>query len=178
MRTGGLRLSKRSSTEIDRIVGEKIHAIRKQRGLSLQSISTPMGISYQQLQKYEAGSDRITVSRLYDAAVIFDVPISVFFTEIPTLGPSSDATASFYLIKDPEIRAALSVVINGLADHSSYVGSGALSGSTDGPTAPVASGSTQASIDTPSGARHERGSASPKPTFEQPTYVGSKRRKP
>ena len=178
MKQEGSGLTKRSSTEIDRLVGEKLHEIRKRRGLSLQSIATRMGISYQQLQKYEAGSDRISVSRLYDAAVILESPLSVFFEELPTLGPPLDATASLYLIQDPEIRAALSVVINGLADQPVRVGSGALGGCTDGTATPVAVGSTQASIDTPSEACHERVSASPKPTCEQLTYVGSNPRNP
>ena len=178
MQQGGFGLTKRSSTEIDRIVGEKLHEIRKRRGLSLQSIATRMGISYQQLQKYEAGSDRISVSRLYDAAAILEVPLSVFFKELCPQGQSLDATASLYLIQDSEIRAALSVLIDRLADHSPRVGSGALRGCTAGTTTPVAVGSTQTSIDTPSEARHERVSALPKPTCEQLTYVGSKPRNP
>ena len=137
-------MTKRSSTEIDRIVGEKLHEIRKRRGLSLQSIATRMGISYQQLQKYEAGSDRISVSRLYDAAAILEVPLSVFFKGISSQSPPLDATASFYMIQDPEIRAALSVLIDRLADHSPRVHSGALSGCTDRTTKPVAGASNQA----------------------------------
>lgn len=171
-------MTKRSATEIDRIVGEKLYEIRKRRGLSLQSIASRMGISYQQLQKYEAGSDRISVSRLYDAASILEVPLSVFLKDISPQDQPLDAAASLYLIRDPEIRAALSVLIDRLAEHSPHVGSGALRGCTAGTTTPVAVGSTQASIGTPSGARHERLSASPKPTCEQLTDVGSEPRDP
>ena len=52
-------------------------------GLSLEMLGETLGVSYQQLQKYEKGSDRISASRLYQMSQILDVPVSYFFEDMP-----------------------------------------------------------------------------------------------
>ena len=67
---------------IDVHVGARLRARRTLLGLSQMVLSDAMEITFQQLQKYESGANRISASRLYDAAKLLDVDISYFFDEI------------------------------------------------------------------------------------------------
>ncbi len=76
---------KRGSTAynpIDVHVGARLRARRTLLGLSQTALGDAMGISFQQLQKYETGGNRISASRLYDVSKILDVDISYFFDEM------------------------------------------------------------------------------------------------
>lgn len=64
---------------IDKHVGSKIKVARLLRGCSLQEIAGCTRISYQQLQKYEKATNRISASRLYQIASILEFPPSYFF---------------------------------------------------------------------------------------------------
>lgn len=70
-------------------VGQKIREARLLRNLSQEKLSKQLGITYQQLQKYEKGDNRISASRLYHLASILDRPVSYFFVEPST--ENSDA---------------------------------------------------------------------------------------
>ncbi len=63
-------------------IGETIKKIRKAKGISQMELAERIGITYQQLQKYEKGKSKITVERLVDIAKALDVSISVFFPEL------------------------------------------------------------------------------------------------
>ena len=67
---------------IDVHVGARLRARRTLLGLSQMVLSDAMGITFQQLQKYEHGANRISASRLYDVSKLLDVDISYFFDEI------------------------------------------------------------------------------------------------
>ncbi len=69
---------KRAST-IDAIVAQRIKTIRLERQYTQQHVAEKLKITYQQLQKYESGKDRISAGRLYQFSVIFHVPIQDFF---------------------------------------------------------------------------------------------------
>jgi transcriptional regulator with XRE-family HTH domain len=76
----------RASGEADPVdihVGARARTRRILLGKSQEAVSTLLGISFQQLQKYENGVNRISASRLYDLAHILRVPISFFFDEMP-----------------------------------------------------------------------------------------------
>jgi transcriptional regulator with XRE-family HTH domain len=64
---------------IDRKIGEKIREIRKGWGLSQIELAERVGVSFQQIQKYEKGSTRISIMRLMQIAVALGVPITQFF---------------------------------------------------------------------------------------------------
>lgn len=68
---------------VDIHVGGRARTRRILLGKSQEAVSTQLGISFQQLQKYENGVNRISASRLYDLAHILRVPISFFFDEMP-----------------------------------------------------------------------------------------------
>jgi transcriptional regulator with XRE-family HTH domain len=62
-------------------MGAMIRKIRKASGMSQSALSEKIGVSYQQVQKYEKGSSGITVTRLRQIAAALDVPIDVFLGE-------------------------------------------------------------------------------------------------
>jgi len=68
---------------VDVHVGARARARRILLGKSQEAVATLLGISFQQLQKYENGVNRISASRLYDLAHILRVPINFFFDEMP-----------------------------------------------------------------------------------------------
>ncbi len=68
-------------TEQDRIVGERIHALRKSKGISQTALGNALGVTFQQVQKYEKGTNRVGAGRLQEIARLFEVPVSAFFDE-------------------------------------------------------------------------------------------------
>ena len=64
---------------IDVYMGRRMKFRRKRLGLSLQAVAEQLGLSFQQMQKHEKGTDRIRVNRLYALAAILDVPLTFFF---------------------------------------------------------------------------------------------------
>ena len=63
-------------------VGKRLRLRRNILGLSQEQLAKNIGISFQQIQKYEHGTNRISASRLYDISVILGVPVSFFFEDI------------------------------------------------------------------------------------------------
>ena len=68
---------------IDRSVGIHVAERRVFVGLSQKQLAAKMGLSFQQVQKYEHGSNRISASRLHQLALILEVQVSYFFEDLP-----------------------------------------------------------------------------------------------
>ncbi|WP_197684878.1 helix-turn-helix transcriptional regulator [Bartonella sp. WD12.1] len=68
----------------DIFVGKKIRYRRRMLGMSQKTLAHHLGISFQQIQKYEKGLNRVGAGRLKDIADIFDVPISFFYPDTAT----------------------------------------------------------------------------------------------
>ena len=77
----------------DTLVGRRIRVRRRQLGLSQKALADALGISYQQVQKYENGVSRIGAGRLQQLAEILNVPVSVFFDE--KIGGPEEAVFAF-----------------------------------------------------------------------------------
>src|SRR5438067_7557494 len=69
----------RRADNIDRIVGDNVRALRVSRGMSQSQLADGIGITFQQVQKYEKGANRISAGRLYRIARLFDVPIKSLY---------------------------------------------------------------------------------------------------
>lgn len=67
--------------QIDIEVGNKIRLRRRLTGMSQTALGTALGITFQQVQKYEKGTNRVGASRLSDMARILGVPVSYFFED-------------------------------------------------------------------------------------------------
>ena len=63
---------------VDVYVGARVCAMRMQRGMNQSQLGAALGISFQQVQKYEGGANRISASRLFDIATALRVPFSHF----------------------------------------------------------------------------------------------------
>ena len=69
------------SINIDNIIGNQIRTLRKKFKLSQAILGNKIGVTFQQIQKYEKGQNKISASRLYELAVKLDTPISYFFNQ-------------------------------------------------------------------------------------------------
>jgi transcriptional regulator with XRE-family HTH domain len=86
---------KKIPNAIDREIGKRIKARRLLLGHNQQLLAETIGVSYQQVQKYENGTDRVGASRLFAISRALDVPISYFFeTE---LAAGSTASSDYEL---------------------------------------------------------------------------------
>jgi transcriptional regulator with XRE-family HTH domain len=68
---------------IDVHVGSRIRLRRTLMGMSQERLGESLGLTFQQVQKYERGVNRVGASRLYDLSRVLDVPISFFFDDMP-----------------------------------------------------------------------------------------------
>jgi transcriptional regulator with XRE-family HTH domain len=73
----------RSSDPVDRYVGSRVRMRRLMLGLSQSKLADQVELTFQQVQKYEKGSNRIGAGRLYQLSHILDVPVSFFFEGAP-----------------------------------------------------------------------------------------------
>lgn len=68
---------------IDIHVGSRIRLRRTLLGMSQERLGEALGLTFQQVQKYERGLNRVGASRLFDLSRVLDVPISFFFDDMP-----------------------------------------------------------------------------------------------
>ena len=112
------RPEKRPSS-IDIAVGRNVRIWRMAKGLSQSQLASRIGVTFQQVQKYEVGANRIGTGRLVKLAAILGVPISVLFEGTNTGGESSSLLSlvadsrsfrlarAFAAIKEPSLRLSL-----------------------------------------------------------------------
>ena len=72
------------SHPVDSHVGARVRQRRALLGMSQTSLGSAVGLTFQQIQKYERGTNRISSSRLFEFAKVLDVPVSYFFDEMPS----------------------------------------------------------------------------------------------
>ncbi|MBI2254735.1 MAG: helix-turn-helix domain-containing protein [Proteobacteria bacterium] len=82
-KTSGRMASKGFFNPIDIHVGQRIRARRTIMGYSQSTLGDMIGLTFQQVQKYERGANRVSSSRLFDLARVLEVPVSWFFEEMP-----------------------------------------------------------------------------------------------
>lgn len=64
---------------VDRVVGENVRRHRLRRGLSQTSLAEKIGLTFQQVQKYERGANRISASKLFDISKALEVDVRALF---------------------------------------------------------------------------------------------------
>ncbi len=98
---------------VDVHVGARMRQRRTLLGMSQEKLAETLGITFQQVQKYERGVNRISASRLYDLSSILGCDANYFFADMPSevsqrspkaLRGLSEAQATFELEKDPMAR--------------------------------------------------------------------------
>ncbi|WP_428151226.1 helix-turn-helix domain-containing protein [Brevundimonas sp.] len=125
----------RSPDAIDALVGRRIGERRSAMGLSQTALSQRLGVSPQQVQKYEAGANRISASRLNDIATALGIAPGSLFPDRPSAAPPDiddlanlrfmtataegrAVAAAFPLIRDRGLRQALARITEALAPAS------------------------------------------------------------
>jgi len=131
------------ATFIDEIVGSQLRQRRSLLGLSQEKLAELMGITFQQIQKYENGANRISASRLFDLSKALDIPVNFFFenaqdnqNNTPSYGFSDNEQATFdgpddvmhkketidlirvyYSIHDEKLRKDLFKLVKSMAEN-------------------------------------------------------------
>jgi transcriptional regulator with XRE-family HTH domain len=80
------RENKRRPSSIDQAVGANIQRLRIAQGLTLAELAARLGISHQQLHKYEHGSNRTCASMVYGLSCAMDVPLISLFDGVESIG--------------------------------------------------------------------------------------------
>ena len=118
--------------EVDAYVGARIGLRRSALGLSQSALAQQLGISFQQVQKYEAGQNRISASRLHRAATVLGTSVETFFPPVETARGAADegwetlrfltstidgrsVASGFPLIEDRDVRRAVARIVRALA---------------------------------------------------------------
>lgn len=82
---GGAYVETRDPSDIDRIVSERILARRNELDMSQPELAERVGVTFQQVQKYENGKNRVSAGRLYEIARALGVTIQYFYESAPRL---------------------------------------------------------------------------------------------
>ena len=123
------------SHPVDRLVGQRVRLARLAKGMSQSGLGDAVGVTFQQIQKYEKGANRVSASKLSECAAILDVDIAYFFGggdqhHRPGKKLDSDASIanlsrvdfailqSLSEIKDPRLKRKLLGLITCLANPS------------------------------------------------------------
>lgn len=140
-RTPRGRLSSGQPNPVDVHVGRRLRLRRTWLGMSQEKLGEALGLTFQQVQKYERGANRIGASRLYDISRVLDCPMTFFFEEMDEntaaasprhLGGASadmelhdgdsdksrqalDLMRAFYRIPDYSVRARICELAKSLA---------------------------------------------------------------
>lgn len=134
------REKKEGLNDVDVFVGQRLRELRMLAGLSQSDVASALGLTFQQLQKYERGFNRVSSSRLFTLGQFFRVPVSVFFEGLENRPATaemeahvvrtddSDSTlrsrealmlARYYQgIRDPQVRAAIRELAERCAEQS------------------------------------------------------------
>jgi transcriptional regulator with XRE-family HTH domain len=96
-------MTKSRLTDADREMGRRLRLMRIERGLSQTNLGDRVGITFQQIQKYENGSNRISAARLKEFAEILSAPLSYFF-QMPKLATETEAKVFEYLHTENALR--------------------------------------------------------------------------
>jgi transcriptional regulator with XRE-family HTH domain len=139
---GGERNARRANL-IDTHVGARLRLRRMLLGMSQEKLGESLGLTFQQVQKYEKGVNRVGASRLFDLAQVLGVPVQYFYDELDPGSVDSNNMArgfgerstdtyvvdflgtreglelnkAFTKVSDPKVRRAIIDLVRSLAGH-------------------------------------------------------------
>lgn len=99
----GEKINKRAPHPMDIHVGSRVRLRRMMRGISQDRLGDELGLTFQQVQKYEKGVNRIGASRLFDIARVLDVPVQFFYDDFhgtPATGGFAEPAAPGFVVED------------------------------------------------------------------------------
>ena len=134
-------MPKKQANPIDAQVGSRVRIRRMLIGMSQERLGDLLGLTFQQVQKYEKGVNRIGAGRLYEVSRILGVPIDFFYEgvigmsgeargfsenessppvmEFVSSGEGLHLSLAFMKIKDPKVRKRVLDLVKSLADEES-----------------------------------------------------------
>ena len=127
-------LPKKQANPIDAQVGNRVRLRRMLIGMSQERLGELLGLTFQQVQKYEKGVNRIGAGRLFEIARILGVPIDFFYDgvaapaeglvdatppvmEFMSSGEGLQLSLAFMKIKDPKVRKRVLDLVKSLAEE-------------------------------------------------------------
>jgi transcriptional regulator with XRE-family HTH domain len=131
-------MTKKSPNPIDKHVGSRVRMRRMMIDMSQEKLGERLGITFQQIQKYEKGTNRIGASRLQQISTVLSVPVAFFFegapvpdgpsvfSDVPSPAYGSDflatsdglaLTKAFMKVKDPKVRRRIVELVEAIASE-------------------------------------------------------------
>ena len=126
-------VSPKPPNPIDIHVGERIRMWRTERKISRTTLGEALGLTVQQIQKYEAGANRIGASRLQQICNVLEIPVSSLFEDGPASSPGTGMphdmidflqspegirlVAAFVRITDRKMRRGIARLMGRIAEH-------------------------------------------------------------
>jgi transcriptional regulator with XRE-family HTH domain len=126
----------------DKHVGMRVRTRRLMLGMSQTNVADALGVTFQQLQKYEKGTNRVSASRLQNISQILQVPVTFFFEGAPRVRGEHHAqtdapfpqhvsnylatpdglhlTKAFMQIPDPKLRRAIVNLVEQISDSEDH----------------------------------------------------------
>jgi len=122
------KISNKSATKIDKHVGTNIRLHRLAAGLTQEELGAKLGVTFQQVQKYEKGTNRVGSGRLFQIAELLEMPVKSFFAgnaqqkELHASSPFDPLTdpltmqmaREFGKMKDNKMRRAILAVVEAM----------------------------------------------------------------
>lgn len=134
--------TKGTPSDIDIHVGQRVRVRRSLLGFSQEKLAESIGITFQQIQKYERGTNRVSAGRLFELSKILNVPVSYFFEQMTGAANSDQAARglsdneqdkfegpdvmtsketlelvrTYYSIENPEMRKDIMKFIKSMAE--------------------------------------------------------------
>lgn len=126
-------MAEKSANPIDSHVGSRVRMRRLMLDMSQEKLADALGLTFQQVQKYEKGTNRIGASRMQQISNILKVPVAFFFDGAPQPGKQLDQSrtaitrllatpdglalvTAFVKIKNPKVRRSVVQLVEHVAD--------------------------------------------------------------
>jgi transcriptional regulator with XRE-family HTH domain len=125
--------TERSANRVDKHVGNRVRRARLDRDMSQETLAGLLGVTFQQVQKYEKGANRVAASRLFDIANALGMPIPYFFERLLAAAPQEDDALAledsmatpeahdlqmaFAKIDTPKVRRSVVNLVRAIADE-------------------------------------------------------------
>ena len=126
-------MPKKQTNPIDIQVGNRVRIRRMLIGMSQERLGDLLGLTFQQVQKYEKGVNRIGAGRLYEVSRILNVPVDFFYEGVASSGPEGESAPpviefvssgeglqlalAFMKIKDARVRKRMLDLVKSLAEE-------------------------------------------------------------
>ncbi|MDE3017052.1 MAG: helix-turn-helix transcriptional regulator [Pseudomonadota bacterium] len=132
-----------SKQDIDTYVGKRLRLRRTMMGLSQEAVAKAVGITFQQVQKYEKGANAMNSNRLYEFAHFMHVPVAYFFDGLEQAGGASgfaeeseqfdhnhkrvsdreslEMMKAFKRIREQPVRKRLADLVRAIAEHKAIL---------------------------------------------------------